>query len=277
MIKNILVITLSLLFLLTNNYLGHVNPPFSILFTPVLIGVFTGLILFFTDFRIAAKFGLITGLVIVNDVFIRIYAGGTHDLEGLGWIAAFLFIGLIVSLIEIVVYGFIKHKHEKVKYFLLLLAFCVILFSYLSYFNSLGMIYLNNPIEDLGESKKKGLFISEISFSKDSLIIDNDTLVFKYGWIEKQTRLNHHGLFKKTEETGKMNFIIGLKGKFDKYGYNDSIYFKVNDSDSNGASPINKVLSFTIEKQMNDLSIYFFKQGDWTKFKEIKIITAINK
>ena len=103
------------------------------------------------------------------------------------------------------------------------------------------------------------------------MIIENDTIHFKQGWIEKQTRLNHLGLIKKTETTNKFNCIINLEDKFDKYGSNDNIYFKVNDSNAIGSSPIEKVLTFTIDKPSNEIDLYFYKQGDWTKFKEIKI------
>lgn len=276
MIKNILIITLGIATLLISNYLGHVNPPFSISFTPVLIGLFTGMVLFFTDFRLSIKFGLITGLIILNDVLIRLYAGGTHDFEGLGWIAGFLFIGLIISLIEIIIYGLIKQRNKKVKYFLYVIGSCVILYAYLSYFSSIGMVYINNPTEQIGLSKDKGLFISEVSFSDNSIIIGNDTVTLKYGWIEKQTRLNHSGLLKRTETTDQINCVINLEGKFDKYGYNDSLYYKVNESDVNGANPVSKIITFSIGKSTNVISLYFFKQGEWTKFKEIKIKTATN-
>jgi len=118
MIKNILTITIGVLLLLTSNYLGHVYPPFSIMWTPVLIGVFTGLVLFITDFRLVVKFGLIVGLIISNDVLIKFFAGGTHDWEGVSWISLSCIFGLFISFILILIYGFRIQKQQKKKYYL---------------------------------------------------------------------------------------------------------------------------------------------------------------
>jgi hypothetical protein len=271
MMKNILTITLGFVLLLISNYLGHVHPPFSISWTPILIGLFTGLVLFTTDFRLVIKFSLIIVMIISNDILIKLFAGGTHDWEGVGWIVGLRFVGLIIALIIIVIYGLIKQRDRKKEILLYLFGSCVIIIAYSSYFDSLGLISVNSPTEQIEISKDKGLFISEIYFADKFVIIENDTMTFKHGWIERQTRLNHLGLFKKTEYTDKNNCIIVLDGKFDKYGYNSNIYFKVDDSDANGASPIERTLTFSIDKALNEKTLYFFKQGDWTTFKQIKI------
>jgi hypothetical protein len=95
-----------------------------------------------------------------------------------------------------------------------------------------------------------------------SVIIGSDTVTFKYGWIEKQTRINHGGFLKRTDTTDQINCIINLLGKFDKYGYNDSLCYKMNESEVNGANPVSKIITFSIDKSTNMISLYFFKQGE---------------
>lgn len=70
---------------------------------------------------------LVIGL---NDIGIRLYAGGIHDSEGQGWIYAMSFIGLIPSLIMILIAVF-RDKGSNIRtkllssdfYFFALLAF----------------------------------------------------------------------------------------------------------------------------------------------------------
>ena len=271
MIKNILTITIGVLLLLISNYLGHVYPPFSISWTPFLIGLFTGLVLFVTNFKLVAKFGFIVGLIISNDVLIKFFAGGTHDWEGVGWISMFCFLGLIFSFIIILLYGFTKRVQRKKEYYIYVIISIVILITYLSYFDSLGMTYINNPTKQIEESKKEGVFISEVNLSNDTITIGNYKFSFKQGWIERQTRLNHLGLFEKNELTGENNCIIVLNGKFNKYDCNDSVCYKVNDSNALGSDYITKTLSFTVDKSLKVQRLFFHRDGEWTKYKEIKI------
>ena len=148
---------------------------------------------------------------------------------------------------------------------------CVILITYLSYFDSLGMTYINNPTKQIEESKKEGIFISEVHLSNDTITIGNYKFSFKQGWIERQTRLNHLSLFEKTELTGESNCIIVLNGKFNKYDSNDSVCYKVNDSNALGSDYITKTLSFTVDKSLKEQRLYYHKNGEWTKYREIKI------
>lgn len=271
MIKNKLIIITGIILLLISNYLGHIQPPFSISWTPILIGLFTGLVLFITDFRLLIKFSLIIGMIISNDVLIKFFAGGTHDWEGVEWITIYCFLGLILSLILIIIYGFIKQKKNKKEYFLNILGSIVIITAYLSYFYSLGMVSIDSPTEQIELSKRQRVFISEVQFSEKSLIIGNDTFTFKQGWFERQTRLNHLGLFRKTEFTGENNCIIVLDGKFDKFDSNNCVFYNVNDSNVSGSNLISRNISFKIDNSLKEQSLYFHNQNDWTKYKRIKV------
>ena len=259
--KNILIITFGLVLLLTSNYLGHNYPPFSISWTPVLLGLFTGLVLFATNFRLAIKFGLIIGMIITNDILIKFFAGGTHDWEGVGWIMGFLFIGLIISLILAILYGLIKQKNRKKVYFRYLFGSIVILFVYLSYFDSLGMVWVDNPTEDFRLSKKKGLLISKVTLSDSIVPYDKDSFIIKQGWIEQQTRTNHKGILKRTEKTDKLYCTLILDGNFKNLDIDRNIFYKLNDSDSFGYQFIDKIITLTIDKKETKCTLGFYKNG----------------
>ena len=114
-LTSVRIILISLFLVLLNNYYAIDNAPSSITYTPLLIGIITGIILFTSRIKSFYKFGIITSLVILNDLLIRLYAGGTHDNEGNGWIIGMLFIGLIISLIFIVIYYFVKKRQKDIR------------------------------------------------------------------------------------------------------------------------------------------------------------------
>ena len=270
MIKNILIIIFGLALLLISNYLGHIYPPFSISWTPILLGLFTILILFITNFRLAIKFGLITGMIIANDILIKFFAGGTHDWEGVGWITGFLFLGLIISSILAIVYGFLKEKNRKKEYFLYLFGSSILLFAYLSYFESLGMVWVDYPSENINVSKKKGLFISEVSLSDSIVPYDKDTFLIKQGWVEQQTKSNHKGILIRTEKTDKLYCTLILDGNFKHLNYDRIIYYKLDNSKSLGYQYINKRITLTLDNKENKYILGFYRK-DWNKIKDIEI------
>ena len=270
--KNVFIIILGILLILINNYLGHINPPFSISWTPVLIGLITGLIMYFTDFRISVKFGLITILIISNDVLIKLFSGGTHDWEGAGWISVFLFIGLIISLILITVYGFTKQKKLRKKYFLNLFATGLIIFFYLSYFNSLGMVWISYPTKSIKLAKERRVFMSEIELSDSLVLINkNDTFIIKKGWIEKQVKYNHKALVKRAETTNKVYWTLLVEGNFGNLNYYDnSIYYKLKESDSKGLRFLENNITLTFDKLDSNYHIEFYN-SDRVKINELEI------
>ena len=275
--KNVLIITLVILLTLISNYLGHINPPFSINWTPILVGLFTVSIMYFTDFRILVKFILITSLIIINDILIKLFAGGTHDWEGVGWITAFLLLGLLISLAIIVFYGFTKRKNKKKEFFLFLLGTCIILYSYLSYFGSFGMVWVSSPSENIELAKENGLFVSDIEIS-DSIIMtnQNEKFLIKKGWVEKQIKFNHKSIFKHTEKTDKFYCTLLIEGNFADLNYNKSIYYKLKENDSRGFSFMEKEITMTFEKSQSNHHVIFYNK-DYEIIKEIEIKNKIQR
>jgi len=106
-----------------NNYLGHKYPPFSISKTPVFIGLVATGILYFTHFKFFIKLCWISFFFLLNDILIKIYAGGSHDAEGLGWISFFEFLALLLAIFISFMY---RSTREKIplKTFLGQIAIC---------------------------------------------------------------------------------------------------------------------------------------------------------
>lgn len=77
--------------------------------------------------------------IALNDFFIKLYAGGSHDEEGLGWIHGFLFLGLVPAF-GILVFTTIKRKDEILAIRVLALVLFVTLIGvHLSIFSHLGL------------------------------------------------------------------------------------------------------------------------------------------
>lgn len=209
-------------------------------------------------------------MIIANDILIKIFAGGTHDWEGAEWITVFLFLGLFISLILIVVYGFIKQKNKKNEYFLHLFGSIIILFAYLSYFGSLGMVWVDSPSEDVDLSKKKGLYISEATLSDSIVSFDKETFLIKQAWFEQQTRSNHKGIIKRTEKTDKLYCNLILDGNFKHSDFDRNIYYKLNDSNSVGYQYLEKNITLTLDNKESKYILGFYKEN-WTKIKDIEI------
>ena len=273
-LKNYLVLIIGIILVLINNYLGHVDPPFSIDWTPFLIGLITFCIFIFINFRLIFKFSLVTGFIVVNDILVKLFSGGDHDAEGSAWIFFSLFAGLILSTVIIALYGIINPSKNKKEYFRYLLGFFVLIFIYSNIFDSMGQVNFNYPSEQIEESKENGLFISELNFSEDKVIIGNDTIKFKQGWVEKRFLSHDFGIFKKKDFTSNNNYVILLTAKFNKYDYNDSIQWKVNDTSEYGSNFLYSRLTFTIDKTKNEVELSFFKNNDNPIKKIIKIKTG---
>lgn len=127
--------------LLISNVLGHYMPPFSIMFTPIAITFLTVIIFF----KISSTIGIVLKSIILavfisaNDICIKLFAGGNHDSEGLGWIHMMLFIGLIVNYIVMIIMV-VNNKEENLTNKLLsLLIFPALMYLHLELFAYLGL------------------------------------------------------------------------------------------------------------------------------------------
>lgn len=265
MMKNVIVIGVSLV--LVSNFLGCMFGLISIFFTPILIGVFTILVLSNPNYQLPVKFLMIIGMIIINDILVKLFAGGDHDFPGQGWITLFLFFGLGVATILIVLYGLFVQKKDKIVYFLSFGASCGLIILYLHQFDTFGMVYGNPASNEKEVSQANGLFITDIYLPEDSVEFGTAKIKIVEGWYEKQTRVNHFGLTKRTELTGKVNCIIHFDKAF------DIVHFNINDSSINGAKPVRNC-AFPIDDLPQEINLYFFDDNDTTdKYKKIQLKT----
>jgi hypothetical protein len=138
--KNILTLTIALILVLINGTIGHYYPPKGIDFTVILIPIITLIICFVSEnLNSILKSLSIAFLVIINDILIKLYSGGTQDLEGLEWIHFFMYCGIIIGLI-ILSANVLKNKKENLFVKILsLIAFPFLVYIYLHFFYQLGL------------------------------------------------------------------------------------------------------------------------------------------
>src|ERR1700744_576116 len=103
-LKNVTVIGLLILILLLSAAIGHFLPPAGLLASPIVMPLLTGIVFTsYSDFNIFFK-SILTYLFIgLNDIGIKLFAGGIHDAEGVGWIEMLFFVGLVPSFIILLI------------------------------------------------------------------------------------------------------------------------------------------------------------------------------
>lgn len=121
--------------------IGHFLPPTGILVIPIVLLLMVVLIVF-TDnsFNIFEK-SIISYLCIgLNDLGIKLFAGGIHDLEGIGWIHMSLFIGLIPCTI-VLLFGVVRDKNANIWLKILsIVMFVFLIYSHLEIFETIGVV-----------------------------------------------------------------------------------------------------------------------------------------
>ena len=94
--RNILILGLAFIVVLLNGLIGHFFAPNGIFLTPFVLTITASLIAFRTkNLKPIWKSVLIYSFMALNDFSIKLYSGGSHDNEGLGFVHLFLFIGLL--------------------------------------------------------------------------------------------------------------------------------------------------------------------------------------
>ena len=256
---NTIKIILAFLLIVLTNFLGHYFPPTSIMLSPLTIGLLTGLLLF-TDLKMGYRILLVIVAIVFNDISIKKYAGGISDLEGAGFINAFLFIGLIISTVIILFKTVgLKNTNAMIK-ILLIVMMPVTLFLYIPYFAFYGLSYAKSMSLTKQHAIANKTFLSDLNFSETEIMYGTDSIHIISGWTEKELILNHKSLISKTEETGNINYKIKIKHNFKPYEF--SIYYKVNSDNINGANPVDTVLKFTEDKSVNvTLTIFKLRNG----------------
>ena len=267
--NDIKIFAFNLFLLIGLNILGHYLPPFSILLSPIIIGLIS-----FNSFKTKVHFSVktifVVSSIIFNDFLLRLYAGGTHDSEGVMVINLFFYLNSIIAFISILIFLSQKKEINFKTIFSLLLSFSPLYF-YLNYFYSIGMEYRLSESDNIDISKNEKIFLNNIEFSPKTIIIDKDTINFQYGWAEIERKLNHKNIFKKTEITNNVNWIIKLDGNFEESNYNFDLYYKIHDTNYVGANPINKTITFSTDNKTKEENIFVFKDGDWKNFQKLTV------
>lgn len=128
------------LILLSSITIGHFFPTAGILIIPVIILMIIWFIMFTeVDCSIYLKSFFCYFFIGLNDIGIKLFAGGRHDLEGIGWIHTLFFVGLIPGFI-ILVAGVFRHKKSSVVIKVIsVLIFILLVYSHFEMFETLGV------------------------------------------------------------------------------------------------------------------------------------------
>lgn len=139
-LQNIVLISLSALVLSLSVIIGHFLPPTGILAAPVVVSVMTALVIFTdNDFSILVKSVLSYLFIGLNDIGIKLFAGGRHDMEGIGWIHMLLFIGL-VPCFSMLLIGVFRDKRSAIGIKTLsIVVFILLVYVHLEIFETLGV------------------------------------------------------------------------------------------------------------------------------------------
>lgn len=82
--------------IICNILIGRYFAPAGILMTPIVMAICTLIISLNGDkFNSWMHVILVYLLLAINDIGIKLYVGGIHDFEGMGWINMMLFLGLV--------------------------------------------------------------------------------------------------------------------------------------------------------------------------------------
>jgi len=107
--REIQLVFLGVALIVISNILGNSNPPFSILATPWVLTIVIAIInfpLYKTSFSKTVIYNY--GLLLVNDILVRCFAGGTDDAEGKAWISVMFILSFLICTIVMFVYASYK-------------------------------------------------------------------------------------------------------------------------------------------------------------------------
>ncbi|RKE04819.1 hypothetical protein [Marinifilum flexuosum] len=133
-------ILVSLGIVILNNLIGHFFAPYGIILTPIVVSILAILIcLKNKGLNPILKSLILTSLIAIHDIGIKLFAGGQHDYEGLGFIHGILFIGLIPTFI-ILITSIVKDKESSIlNKIIAILLFPLIIYLHLELFGELGI------------------------------------------------------------------------------------------------------------------------------------------
>lgn len=190
---------------------ANIGAPLGILFFPFFLAVIPIAINYiFLEVNLYLRSLISILLVLISDLLLRKYAGGTHDSEGNGFLVVFFTIGVITFIISEIIDEIIIQKKEanKIKEMGLIIVLQVLfVIAYINYFCCYGMI-TDVYTDSIKEAKEKNIIINDYEIIRNTLIQDNDTLIFNEAWLEEEVKINHKQLIKHKYETGKLELRL---------------------------------------------------------------------
>jgi hypothetical protein len=138
--NNTTALGLATLIVVLNGLIGHFFAPNGIMLTPIVLTISTSLVCFGTkNIKIIFISALTYLFVAFNDISIKLYSGGSHDNEGLGWVHLLLFVGLVPTF-GILLATVLKHKEETVtNKIIAVVLFIGLIAGHLQIFSNLGL------------------------------------------------------------------------------------------------------------------------------------------
>jgi len=138
--KDIYLVFISVVCIILSALFGHYYPPIGIELTPVIL-IITGVIVFnnLKFQNVFLKVLLFFSFVALNDLLIKLYAGGRHDYEGLAWTKLFLYIGLLPSYFILVKAIWLDRFAGQTSKIVSILVFPILVVIYLAISRDLGL------------------------------------------------------------------------------------------------------------------------------------------
>ena len=114
--NKLLFVVLGLTIIFISNFVGHFAAPFSIFVTPFILPLVIGAInfpLYKANYYLTVVYGF--GLLLLNDILVRLYAGGTHDDAGKAWIMLFFIFAFSICVLTMTIFAFRHNKFDTDK------------------------------------------------------------------------------------------------------------------------------------------------------------------
>ena len=139
-LRNVVMLVIAMSFVILNGFVGRYIPPNGIFLTPLILMLTTLFTAFGTKYIKPVWISICSFIfVALNDISLKLYAGGAHDEEGLAWIHFFLFVGLVLTFILLSI-AIIKNKQASLIHkFSAVILFSVLIAIYLYFFSNLGL------------------------------------------------------------------------------------------------------------------------------------------
>ena len=114
--NKLLFVVFGLTIIFISNVVGHFAAPFSIFVTPIILPLVIGAVnfsLYKVSYYLTVLYGF--GLLLLNDILVRLYAGGTNDDVGKAWIMLFFIIAFCICVLTMTTFAFRVNKLETTK------------------------------------------------------------------------------------------------------------------------------------------------------------------